>query len=421
MAAETREYDLLVYGATGAVGKRAARYLIKHAPENLRWGIAARNEEKLQKVKEELCAGRPELEEKIGVVVGANETIDRVAKATKVVVTTAGPYDVFGEPLVKACIENKTDYMDITGELPFMRRMIDKYSEQAKKNGVAVIHSCGFDCVPADLGTYFAVQSAKEKFGTGVSNVVACFLPEKSGGGLGSGTVVSLLGMIKKEEGWDPYSLQKDLPEAEKVTEAKPDMDRVLYVPEVRRYGSCFVFAPGNSRVVRRSATLLARGGDYDAIDVDGSKAYTSDRFTYQEVLALPSMLAAKAVNGFSAFAVAAIQFPGVLSAIKNTVEKLAFGPVDSMIEKGGFEYRFVARTDEKNPRSLLVKVAGEDAGYAETSKTSMECGILAALERDSIPLGKVGGGFLTPATAFGMRLVDRLRERGSKYEVVEE
>eukprot|EP00188_Purpureofilum_apyrenoidigerum_P001027 Plantae.Rhodophyta-Purpureofilum_apyrenoidigerum.ctg15236.p1 GENE.Plantae.Rhodophyta-Purpureofilum_apyrenoidigerum.ctg15236~~Plantae.Rhodophyta-Purpureofilum_apyrenoidigerum.ctg15236.p1 ORF type:complete len:450 (+),score=84.79 Plantae.Rhodophyta-Purpureofilum_apyrenoidigerum.ctg15236:194-1543(+) len=421
MAGEDRQYDLLVYGATGVVGKRAAEYLVKHAPPELRWGIAARNEEKLHRVKEELCTDRPELKDRIGVVVGANETIDRVAKATKVVVTTAGPYDVFGEPLVKACVENKTDYLDITGELPFARRMIAKYSEQAESNGVAIIHSCGFDCVPADLGTFFAVEAAKKKFGTAVGNVVACFIPEASYGGLGSGTVMSLLGMIKKKEGWDPYSLQKDLPEAEKVTEAKPDLDRVIYLPEIERYGSCFVFGPGNARVVRRTATLLSTGKDYESTEIHGSKAYTENAFVYQEVLGLTSSLGAKAVNAFSAVTIAVLQIPGVLGLLKKIVSTFPFTPDDKMVGDGSFEYRFIARTDETKPRSLVVKVAGEDAGYTETSKICMECGMLAALERDSIPLGKVGGGFLTPTTAFGMRLVERLRKNNSVYEVVEE
>mmetsp|Transcript_33781 Transcript_33781/g.132772 ORF Transcript_33781/g.132772 Transcript_33781/m.132772 type:complete len:457 (-) Transcript_33781:1293-2663(-) len=415
MSQEGKPYDLLVYGATGATGKRTAQYLLKNAPPELKWGIAGRSLEKLEQVREELRGSVEGGETRdIGIVVGSGDTSDEVAKAARVVATTVGPYTEFGEPLVKACCEHKADYLDLTGEPNFMRRMIDTYGKQAEENNVTVLHGCGFDSIPSDLGVLFLVEEAKKEFQCGLSSVTTVI--EEARGGIGSGTIASIVRAGGDPDSQDPYGLQKDYPDPEKVTEAFPDLFGVQHVPEIDMYGIPFFLSFVNTRVVRRSASIFASERPTQSIKINGSDAYCSSKFLYKEFLGLKSKTSA-----YVGSAVVGGLFVGIGLALKSStlrnmlykgIINNSWKPKEEMVEEGRSKFVLVGKTDEVQPRTLVAEINMLDPGYGETSRLLAEASMMVALEKKDLPAHALGGGFYTPATAIGTRLLERLNEK---------
>mmetsp|Transcript_8843 Transcript_8843/g.39198 ORF Transcript_8843/g.39198 Transcript_8843/m.39198 type:complete len:426 (-) Transcript_8843:445-1722(-) len=413
-----KQYDLLIYGASGSVGKKVAEYLFRNARPGLKWAIAGRSRGKLEQIIEEL-RGTVEGGESVdvGIVVGSGDSIDEVAKAAKVVMTTVGPYEVLGEPLVKACVEHNADYLDINGEPQFMVRMMEKYGTQAKTNNVTLIPTCGFDSVPSDLGTLFLVEEAKREFHCGVSEVTSVFTTFD--GTAGSGSVASIVKLFAEPSALDPYGLQKDYPEPEpeKVTEYFPDWHyQPEYIPELGLYGIPFMLGYCNTRVVRRSASIFASAVPTESIKVNGSEAYCSGRFLYKEFSGIQNKVAAYTLCGI---------LTGILNSAQkmlanktlnekvfNLITNLGFKPDEKAIERGSARIVQIAKTDEAEPRTLFTEINTLDPGFGETSRILAEAGMLLALEKHLIPAHSLPGGFYTPATALGTRLLDKLNEK---------
>jgi short subunit dehydrogenase-like uncharacterized protein len=171
--ASARAFDLLVYGATGFTGTLVARYLAFRAPATLRWGVAGRNRAALETLVRRLEGKHPDWRGKIGVVVGAGDTAREVARAANVVITTAGPYTLHGEPMLAACVEEGTAYCDLTGETPWAAAMISRYEARARETGSVVVHQCGYDSIPLDMGAFFLVDAAKRYCGVDVNEASA--------------------------------------------------------------------------------------------------------------------------------------------------------------------------------------------------------------------------------------------------------
>ncbi len=401
-----REYDLVVYGATSFVGQILCRYLVRrHGPDgDLRWAIAGRSASKLDEVAASTGADVPR------VVADASDrtVLDELAASTKVVASTVGPYALHGSELVAAVVEAGSDYCDLTGEVQWMRRMIDRHQARAEVTGARLVHACGFDSIPSDLGTWFIQQRAVEQFGEPCVEVRMSVKGTK--GGVSGGTAASGMQMFEemaedpdlRKVVTDPYVLAPvDLRRGPK----QPSIGRPIRDDRFESWVAPFVMAPTNSAVVLRSHALLGQPWGRD--------------FTYGETMmtgdGLAGGVAAWAMTaGLAAFAGAA-SFGPTRKLIGAVIPKPGTGPSEATQQAGYFDLRFVGRT--KNGHEIRTKVTGDaDPGYGSTAKMLGESAV-ALLDLDP---ANVGGGLWTPASAFGDALIERLESHaGVRFDVV--
>jgi short subunit dehydrogenase-like uncharacterized protein len=399
-----REFDIVLYGATGFVGKLTAAYLAK-AGGDARIALAGRSAEKLLAVRESL-GEKPQSWSIIAADASQPSTLNAMAARTQVVVTTVGPYLKYGLPLVAACAAAGTDYADLTGESLFIRECIDLYHKQAIDTGARIVHSCGFDSVPSDL-TVFALHRRAEQDKSGqladTNLVVRTFA-----GGVSGGTVASLLELMRAASSDpdarrvmnDPYTLTPDRA-AEPELGGQPDLRWRRggdIAPELKGYWvGPFVMAAANTRIVRRSNALL----DY---------AY-GRRFEYAEQMSMGRSVAAPVVAAVSAgannvtMALGSRYFdrlPGKL--VERVVPKPGTGPSERTRERGHYTVEtYTITTSGVRYRSTMSQQG--DPGYKATSVLLGECGLALALERDRLSELR---GDLTPAAAMGDALLAR-------------
>jgi short subunit dehydrogenase-like uncharacterized protein len=391
MSAE-RDLDIVLYGATGFVGKLTAEYLAKAAPAGARIGLGGRNEAKLGEVRTELGVDWP-------VVVadsGDEAALRAMADRAKVVATTVGPYHPSGLKLVGACADAGTHYADLTGEVLFMRESIDRFDARARETGARVVHTSGFDSIPSDLGVLLLHQAAGELNDT-------TFVLRRVRGGLSGGTIASLRGQVIEMQGnpelrklaGDPYALSPD-------RGAEPDLGREGDLQSVRRdpklgWVAPFMMAGVNTRVVRRSNAL--QGWAYGRA------------FRYREVMSAGSDVLAPVRGG------------AIVAGLGGLVAGMSFGPTRAVLDRilpspGEGPSEKTRRTGyydiEIHGGGHVAHVAAKgDPGYAATAVLFGESALCLAL--DELP---AGGGVLTPATAMGTALVERLRAAGHTFDV---
>ena len=407
-----RDFDLLVWGATGYTGRLVAQYLAT-APSaaGVRWAIGGRDRAKLEQVRAELAAEVEGLADLPLVVGDANddESLDDVASRTRVVCTTVGPYARYGSGLVAACVRNRTHYCDLTGEVPWIRQMIDWHHETARADGTRIVHCCGFDSIPSDLGVLM-MHDAMQARGRTLGRVDAYFGESK--GGASGGTVASMLDIadaVRRDPATrrllaDPYAL--DPVPGTGGPDARDRMG-VHYEPRLGRWTAPFVMAAINTRVVRRSNAVA--GHPYGR------------NFRYTERLSLPSgikgLAAAAAVTGGIGGFMAATQVPPLRRLIERRLPKPGEGPTPELRAAGYFVLRLLADSgDEGPPVRLLGRVEDRrDPGYGSTAVMLSESAL--CLAKDDL---HSEGGVLTPASAMGLPLLDRLREAGMTWNVSE-
>jgi short subunit dehydrogenase-like uncharacterized protein len=413
MPAQSRPpaHDLVVFGATSFVGQILTRYLAEEfgTPGRLRWAIAGRSSEKLVALRASLGpkAGKLPL-----VVADAadDSALQRMCGDARVVVSTVGPYALYGEPLVKVCAATGTDYCDLTGEVQWIRRMIRAHEDTARRSGARLVHCCGFDSIPSDLGVYFLQREARQRFGTPCSTVK--MRVEGARGGFSGGTVASMLNVIKeasadpalRRELADPYSL---CPDGYAPRVKQPDVRAPQFDADFDAWAAPFVMSGINTRVVQRSNAL-------------SEQAYGPE-FRYDEAMltgrGLKGQLAAAAVTA----GLGAMMAGGALPPVRAVLERFVLpkpgeGPSAEAQRKGWFDLRFLGRTADG--RTLRVKVTGDrDPGYGSTAKMLGQAGACLALDCAE---GGRPGGFWTPATMFGDRLLERLTAHaGLTFEVI--
>lgn len=404
--AEQRTYDLVVFGATSFVGQILCRYLVdRHGTDGpLRWAISGRSQEKLDAVAAETGADVPR------IVADAADAADMASLAgtATVVVSTVGPYALYGSQLVEAAAAAGTHYCDLTGEPQWIQRMIDQHQETAVASGARIVHSCGFDSIPSDLGVWFTQQQAQERFGTHCSTVAMRVKALK--GGASGGTIASGLNVMDEVASdpalrkvlTNPYALA---PEGMRSGPKQPNVTIPKMDEASGQWVAPFVMASVNTRIVQRSHALLGRPW--------------GDDFVYDEAMAmgggpLGAVKAAALTGGLGGFMGLAAIGP-VRSLLKNyIVPKPGTGPSPEAQEAGFFDVRFHGTTESGD--SIETKVTGDaDPGYGSTAKMLGEAA-LALVE------GVGPGGFLTPATAFGDDLIARLSEHaGLSFAVVDE
>ena len=413
MSAAQREFDIVLYGATGFAGKLTAQYLAK-AGGDARIALAGRSQDKLLAVRETL-GDKAQSWPVLTADASEPSTLNAMAARTQVVVTTVGPYLKYGLPLVAACAAAGTDYADLTGEAIFIRESIDLYHKQAFDTGARIVHSCGFDSIPSDL-TVFALHRRAEQDHAGQlgdTNLVVRSLA----GGVSGGTVASMIELMRTASSdpearrvmSDPYTLTPDRA-AEPELGAQPDIrwrrGREI-APELDGYWvGAFVMAVANTRIVRRSNALF----DY---------AY-GRRFEYAEQMSMGRSFVAPAVAAMATVGNAATMALGsrYFDRLPNKlVERIApapgSGPSERAREQGHYKFETYTTTTTGARYRATMSQKG-DPGYKATSVLLGESGLTLALDRDRLSDLR---GVLTPATAMGDALMARFPGAGVLLE----
>jgi short subunit dehydrogenase-like uncharacterized protein len=384
-----REFDVVLFGATGFTGGLTADYLAGAVPDGCRWALAGRNQAKLEAVRDRLAAGHPELADLPLLHADATDpaSLADVAGRTRVVISTVGPYVEHGEPLVAACAEAGTDYVDLTGEPEFVDTVYVRHHRRAVETGARIVHACGFDSVPHDLGVMFTVQQLPESVPLRVRGMV------RSNATLSGGTFASALGAFSR------VRQMKQAHAARRKVEPRLEGRRVRTVAKRPHHdaetGYWLVPLPTiDPFVVRRSAAALERYGP---------------DFTYGHYAAakrLPSVVGGIGLVGGLA---AAAQVPPLRRFLLGRLPQ-GQGPSEDRRARSYFSVRFVG---EGGGRTVFTEVRGGDPGYTETAKMLAESALCLAFDDNPETAGQV-----TTAVAMGQNLLDRLVKAGLEFTV---
>ncbi|MGZ4226372.1 MAG: saccharopine dehydrogenase family protein [Solirubrobacteraceae bacterium] len=387
-----REYDIVVFGATGFTGALTAEYLARHAPATMRWALAGRNREKLEGVRRRLAETSPASAQLplITADTGDASSMRKLAESTRVVITTVGPYINYGEPLVAACAAAGTSYVDLTGEPEFVDLMWLRYHEQAEQTGARLVHSCGFDSIPYDLGALFAVEQLPE----GVPIKLEGFV--RVSADFSGGTYATVIhGMSRARQTMRVASERKR-------REPSPNGRRVRGVRGKPAHnedagGWVLPFPTIDPQTVLRSARALERYGP---------------DFSYGHYLVFKQLpvLAGLVAGGTTALALA--QLPPARDLMLKLAKAPGEGPSPERRKKSWFNVKMVG---EGGGKRVVAEVSGGDPGYGETSKMLAESAL--CLAHDDLP---DRAGQLTPAVAMGDALITRLQAAGIRFEVAE-
>jgi short subunit dehydrogenase-like uncharacterized protein len=391
--------DIVLWGATSFVGRLVAAYLWPRygATGEIRFALGGRSKSKLESLHRDIKA-----DTRLPLIVGnASDTtfLDALTKSAKVVVSTVGPFAKYGSPLVAACAANGTDYCDLAGETQWMYRMIEAHQKEAEASGARIVHACGFDSIPSDLGVLFLQNEAQKRFGHPLNRVK---LRVKSmRGGASGGTVASILNFVEEVSRdpkvakivKNPYALA---PAGMRTGIRQPSVNTLEYDADAKSWVGPFVMAAINTRVVHRSNALMGHVWGKD--------------FEYDE-----AMMMGQGING----AIRALSLAGGLGALllgavfpptrflmnKTFLPQPGEGPSRQQQEKGFYNIHLIGK-DAGGHRLRVIVTGDRDPGYGSTRKMLGESAV--CLLKDT-PKRKIRGGFWTPATAMGQKLIDRL------------
>jgi len=377
-----REFDVVLFGATGFTGALTAEYLAANAPNGCRWAIAGRSREKLVAVRERLAEINPSCADLDLLVadVTDRDSLTDVAVRSRVVVSTVGPYLAYGEPLVAACAAAGTDYLDLTGEPEFVDRMYLAHHEAAQASGARLVHCCGFDSIPYDLGAYFTVQQLPADVPIHLQGFVSASAT------FSAGTYHSAITAFSRLREMSAVARQR------REAEPRPDARRVRGEkgrPRHEKAVDAWVLpAPTiDPQVVLRSARALDRYGP---------------AFTYGHYVAIKKL----PVGAAALLA----QVPPARRWLLGR-KTAGDGPTEAQREKAWFRVLFVG---EGGGKRVVTQVSGGDPGYGETSKMLAESALCIAF--DNLPKSS---GQVTTAVAMGDKLLNRLVRAGLKFEVL--
>ena len=397
-----RKYDIIVWGASGFTGRLVVNYMVEqNRNSNLQWAVAGRNPSKVKEVLDD---------QDIPIIQADShdeESISDLVQQTRVVLTTVGPYARYGSSLVAACAKHGTHYCDLTGEVPWMREMITTYQAEAKASGARIVHTCGFDSIPSDLGVYFLQRHMIDTHG--VPARLIKYRPQAFSGGFSGGTIDSMMAMM--EQAKEDKSILKKLADPYVLNDTSrgldgPDQMGAYFDDDFDSWVGPFVMAGVNTRVVRRSAELL-----------DGM--YGTD-FQYNE--GTPTGKGPGGFLGATGMGVGTGAFAGMAAfsvtrgLLQKFLPKPGEGPSEDAINNGYYDIELFAQHPTDPSKNTRARVKGDkDPGYGSTSKMIAESAM--ALAQDDLP---VGGGFWTPASAMGDALLKRLpQSAGVTFEIV--
>lgn len=401
--------DILVWGATSSVGRLVAEYLLGRygVGRDLNWALGGRSRDKLERLRTELANIDPKAMELPILIADAMDakSLDQIVPQVQVVATTVGPYALYGRELVAACARHGADYCDLTGEVLFIRDMIDQHHAEAVKSGARLVPCCGFDSIPSDLGVLMMNEHMRTHYGAPCDEVK--FFLTGASGGVGGGTVLSALHQFEQAKNpkarrvlANPYSLNPV--SSERGPDTYDSMD-ARWDWDLGGWTGPFIMAGVNTRIVRRSNALAGfaygKGFRY-------SEAWGFSKGIRGWLQAQSLAFGMKATLG-------CLQFAAARSMALKFLPQSGEGPSKEARDRGFFKVRLFGIGKQR----LQGRVVGtSDPGHGETAKMFGESAVCLALDRRD---GKAKeGGVLTPATAMGMRLVDRLRSAGMTFEV---
>ncbi|MEC7987063.1 MAG: saccharopine dehydrogenase NADP-binding domain-containing protein [Myxococcota bacterium] len=392
----SRQYQLVVWGATGFTGRLVSTYIMRHYGSQIQWAIGGRNSSKLETLKEELVSQYPG---SVDILVGDASDLDsltNIARQSEVICSLVGPYLKYGSLLVQACVLSQTHYCDITGETLWIRKMIDAHHKQAQSDGTKIVHCCGFDSIPSDLGVFLLQTESVKTLGAAQTDVT--FYLGKSKGGLSGGTVASMLGLLKSASDsaarrvmGNPYGLN---PKDGYRGPDKSDQLWVRYDEGIQRWTAPFIMAGINTRIVRRTNALL----DYQY----------GKEFQYREVMSLPRGIRGLGWGVSMSLGIGLFALLAQKKLLRNMflmpwLPSPGEGP-DQKAREGGFFNISICG------ENASVRVVGtQDPGYGETSKMVGEAAMCLVFDQEHLPKQ---GGVLTPAVAMGHTLIERLRAK---------
>lgn len=393
-----QEFDIVVYGATGFTGKLVTEHLMRvyGAEGEIKWAIAGRDEEKLKIVRNDIGASY-----KLPIIVaGATDAnaLDALAHRARVVITTVGPYQRYGEGLLAACAKAGTDYVDLCGEPNWMAAMIAKYEKTAKESGARIVFSCGFDSIPFDCGVWFLQHEAQARFGQPLRDVRGRV--RKMKGTFSGGTMASMLATldaVKRDPALASRMTDPFLLSPERLA-PQPNGDVITEDPDINSWAAPFVMASINTKNVHRTNALAkypyGRDFTYSEMMMTGGGAKGKQRA--KSALSASNMQ--RALLGFAPTRMLLTQF---------ALPKPGEGPDKEARETGMYDVLYAGTTADG--RSLRASVYGDkDPGYGSTSKMISEAAItLNNTGRQTTP-----GGVWTPAAAMGDALIARLQEK---------
>jgi short subunit dehydrogenase-like uncharacterized protein len=394
-----RDYDVLLYGAGGFTGRQTVAYFAAHAPAGLRWAIAGPRRHTLEAARDDARATLTDDD----LIVAPSEdqkAVDAAVARSRIVLSTAGPFALYGTPIVDACVRFQSHYVDITGERPWMRAIAAHYHGRAAANGTRVIPCCGFDSVPSDLGALLMSRHIRKVLHVGRAEVRAYF---RFSGGLNGGTVASLLHMLKNPR----------RPDGRRRAKRRDPRIRLIHAPrydaELGAWIGPFVMAPTNTHVVRRTVTLFERWRE----------SY-GPNFVYQEAMRYdPPFGRVRAVTAAAGLGLllAGLKQPLSRRIIEPLLPKPGKGPSAKTMDEGWFTCDLLGIAEGGWQARGRIHYDG-DPGNRATTAFVCESALALALDADRLPGGRTRGGVLTPATGLGDVLVERLRRAGTVIEI---
>ncbi|DBA05069.1 TPA: hypothetical protein N0F65_000757, partial [Lagenidium giganteum] len=418
MVASTKQFDIVIYGATGFTGELVARYFLSQSETDLtdasaiKWAIAGRNKAKLEKVKEELKHKLPSVSsvviDQIPVVVadsGNEDAVVAMVRSTRCVLSLVGPYAIYGSLLVKACAENGVHYCDLTGEVVWIEQMIEKYQAVAQQTGARLIHCCGFESVPSELSTMLAAETVIAKTSKAPSEV-SMYFTEIQGEASG-GTCASVFAMLETStndqllRSQNPFFLTDEATRNDKRALVSANSSKMLmrYERDLKSWSSFFIGGSVNMAVVHRSNYL--------------QKNRYGDKFVYRERLAAGNFFFKALATIGTAFLGVFLYFSWTRALLKRIAPAPGQGPSETVMKNGFFTSKALGY-DQEHKLASRVSVRGVgDPGYSLTSKIISECAFcLVKGEYSDKSAAGTTGGFYTPASAIGPALAKRLNDK---------
>ena len=390
-----KKLDVVVYGATGFTGSLCVKYLKENYP-GIQIAIGGRNQKKLQSVLDKYS-----LDCKIFVADGDDSAaLDKITSATKVVLSTAGPFHRYGSKMVASCVKNSTHYVDITGENFWVREMIAKHHEEAKQKGVRIIPACGYDSIPSDLGVFFAAKS----FGSPIKSISSyhAMKGEASGGTIE--TMFAIGGLKLDRSAFGAFALNPKNSITETQKKLTSDKVSVQKNKTLKAWTGPFVMAMANARVVRRGAALLA----------EDNNGYGKD-FVYKESAYYQKKRSAY-ITTFMLAVMGVVIVTPLRKIVRPLLKQPGRGPSQKVMDGGFFKCKFLVTGEDGSEKIYSMKGSG-DPGYKVTSKFVCESALSLLGDQRNLPGGSDYGGILTPSSGLGHVLIDRLKNAGIVFE----